>query len=1381
MYGNFFGLSSLPFEERADTRFYFGSTSSEEALAFMEYEAKYGRALASVIGAAGTGKTLLLRTLLMRFDTKDKVVVITWPHENQANATREVCKSFGVTLPSNYTRSRGLARLRRHLRRFAKNGQRAVLLIDQAENMSPDDLAHIEAMSELQENGQTLLAVLLVGQPQFRDTLMSPDLLSLQQRLSGERVLAPMTNDETHAYIAHRLKVAGAADPSLFQTEAVDLIHEASHGIPRLINSMANEAVLAAYGKSQKIVTLEMAQEVVKPWLDLETTNAPVAGKISSDASMPRANVLASSESSTLSIGPDKNTPATLDDSLPWDSMPDGDDASTFSTGSNGGGTTTAGATSVAPDMRVTLDRKVDEQLSTAPAVVGANAMLDMLQRATAHAERVGATNEAGLLQAKAVEKHLSILTAQAERLGAEISQSVQRNDAYAYELSGRLDEQLAKYRTQISALENELLTVTDQTKVADARIKEIQQIAHGAEQVEASLKTTAEGLADQADVVQARISAAMMETEALAAANDRAEIILTRVDDSNVRLEANVAQVEQRMAEQQRASDQLTAESEARRQQIDQFSESLLVDARQQLEKSIDGALTSFEHRLAEKMAASEKSMRRLEERYVEIEKLSEKMHGGLVERERRLELMVQRLEDAGAQTADLDTRLRTIMETHDDRVARGQKLLGDVEAGFVQAERLQRGLSNQLADIGRAHDEASDIRSQILACKPVIADMANYLSESEEKYGKLEDVLTRAEIVHTDWSHQMAAGQVRAEELQAQLANASEELQATAIDIRTRLRAEADSAVDDMRGAAREAEAQVDREIGRCLEDAREQSGALIRTTKSELEATRDVMKQTIDETRSACEESTHRLKFESEEAQTRYRSMHEQVSSAMGSLAQEAEAKIGKLNSHQAAASQVITRLSTTTQEGHQLLTQSSKTLSDIESRVEETTQRVDGQLDATEKRLNETLATADRVERMIGDVWALSEHVEVATTSLRAGYQDLKPLADEVSAITNDGEAVRVALQSESKKAEQTIQTLKRRGGQMSELIERLSAASKVMRNANTLQESLQGLLDQSGTMIETMQQQVSTGEQRLASFGEEQQRAMIASAETAKSDINDALDKASETEVVIRELMGQAMELTSRYDGALDTSQQVLGQMEQVFTEAGATREEIGDLLAAFETQIASVGQSIGQLESRAIELERTVADATKQPATLIEAAQEQAAQLERVCTAVKKVFASLSQRALEAKAEADACRDASHKATTHAKAMKSVSDQLRDNLQAWIEEATTVQTRLERTIQRAPSISQTHSSAVLESLTGGFEHDVQDRMKMLRSPEAVTTARAATTPVDTAQPVGTSEHLSPGTTPTTKPNGKTGNSQRAEEISALLNEAKRRA
>ena len=262
MYTAFFGLRCLPFEDRADAQFFFPAAEHEETLAAMEYEAHYGTGIGLVLGEAGTGKTLLIRALLSRLHATDHVAVITTPDNGEGEILRECCKGFGVSLPSSPNDSRRLNRLRRHLVRTIDAGHRAILVVDQAEHLTPANMGEIETLAEQQAEQGRLLHVMLAGHPRLRLLLNQPDFVRVRQQAFKERVLSPLTESETKDYIRHRLQVAGAGEADLFDPGALALVHASSGGVPRLINQMCNASMLAAYGAGESRISASIVVEV---------------------------------------------------------------------------------------------------------------------------------------------------------------------------------------------------------------------------------------------------------------------------------------------------------------------------------------------------------------------------------------------------------------------------------------------------------------------------------------------------------------------------------------------------------------------------------------------------------------------------------------------------------------------------------------------------------------------------------------------------------------------------------------------------------------------------------------------------------------------------------------------------------------------------------------------------------------------------------------------------------------------------------------------------------------------------------------------------------------------------------------------------------------
>ncbi|MFQ5496210.1 MAG: AAA family ATPase, partial [Phycisphaerae bacterium] len=425
MYCDFFGLRFHPFDDPADTRFFFQTAEGEEALASMEYESHDGGGMALLLGQAGTGKSLLIRMFLQRLRAPDRSVVLTWPASEQPHLIHAAAKGFGITVPASSDPTRCLSRLRGHLSRRVGADLKAILILDQAENLTAENMAQLAALSELQSDSRGLLSILLVGQPQFRNLLDLPETARIRQRVFGDRVLPPLTAAETERYIHHRLRVAGTGETPLFEPDAARAIHEASGGIPRLINRLCNTALLAAYGAGDGRVASALAAEVCGG-VPAEPTGNDVAfidnRPLTIDHPEPRGSHQATTVSAFVEApGPDPGS--TGSDPYGPDQIPSRD----------AGGKTPADPPAV-PDTPLAQPWSHEPHVAASTALdhggandaarqsgdgVGlsasgltrAESLLDRLEKALARAERAGVTTEASLTQHQAVEKHIHTLT----------------------------------------------------------------------------------------------------------------------------------------------------------------------------------------------------------------------------------------------------------------------------------------------------------------------------------------------------------------------------------------------------------------------------------------------------------------------------------------------------------------------------------------------------------------------------------------------------------------------------------------------------------------------------------------------------------------------------------------------------------------------------------------------------------------------------------------------------------------------------------------------------------------------------------------------------------------------------------------------------------
>lgn len=263
MYLEHFGLSVRPFEDRADPRFFALIGDAEEALSDIEYEIRRGRGIALLIGDSGVGKTLLIRVMLSRLNTSHDAVVVNLPSHGHADLVRETAKAFGVPIPSKLTEEGLTRRLKRNLIRRMQSGRRALLIVDQAEYLSPAASTPLMTLADLTNSGRRLLDVLVCGHERLLPLLQAPEMAAWSRRLAGPRRLRPFTSEQTHTYIRGRLARAEARAKDVFQPPAMDWIHQASGGVPRIINRLCDAALTAAFAAGERCVSKAMAEEAI--------------------------------------------------------------------------------------------------------------------------------------------------------------------------------------------------------------------------------------------------------------------------------------------------------------------------------------------------------------------------------------------------------------------------------------------------------------------------------------------------------------------------------------------------------------------------------------------------------------------------------------------------------------------------------------------------------------------------------------------------------------------------------------------------------------------------------------------------------------------------------------------------------------------------------------------------------------------------------------------------------------------------------------------------------------------------------------------------------------------------------------------------------------
>ncbi len=248
MYLDHFGLDEYPFSLTPDTDFFFESASHREALNTLLAALRFGEGFCKVTAEIGLGKTLLCRLLLRELDD---AFVTAWvpdpllsPHALRAALAHEP----DVPLGPHRGEDALLRGIQNRLISIARNGQRAVVVIDEAHQLPAETLESVRLLTNLETEKAKLLQVVIIGQPELDRRLARPQMRQLRQRVSFACNLRPLDADDIGVYVAHRLARAGAVDQDLFSNAALRRILRASRGTPRIVNMLCHKALLAAWG-----------------------------------------------------------------------------------------------------------------------------------------------------------------------------------------------------------------------------------------------------------------------------------------------------------------------------------------------------------------------------------------------------------------------------------------------------------------------------------------------------------------------------------------------------------------------------------------------------------------------------------------------------------------------------------------------------------------------------------------------------------------------------------------------------------------------------------------------------------------------------------------------------------------------------------------------------------------------------------------------------------------------------------------------------------------------------------------------------------------------------------------------------------------------------
>jgi putative secretion ATPase (PEP-CTERM system associated) len=294
MYESFYGFSEKPFQLNPDPLFYFDSRQHRRAMSFVEYGLHQSEGFIVVTGEVGAGKTTLVRNLLANLDPQQVVAANLVSTQLDAEDTlRMVAAAFGVKT-KDLDKSELLLLLEAALASHARQGKRCLLVVDEAQNLTARAVEELRMLSNFQLGTHSLLQSFLVGQPEFRLILQSPQMHQLRQRVIAACHIGPLDAEDTQRYVEHRLRRVGWKDVPLITTEAFQAVFAASGGIPRRINLLCDRVLLSGFLADKRVFSAETVKEIAEEIINETLVPASLKRRLSDSGAQAIANAPAS-------------------------------------------------------------------------------------------------------------------------------------------------------------------------------------------------------------------------------------------------------------------------------------------------------------------------------------------------------------------------------------------------------------------------------------------------------------------------------------------------------------------------------------------------------------------------------------------------------------------------------------------------------------------------------------------------------------------------------------------------------------------------------------------------------------------------------------------------------------------------------------------------------------------------------------------------------------------------------------------------------------------------------------------------------------------------------------------------------------------------------
>ncbi len=262
MYTRYFGLTEKPFAIAPNPRYLFMSELHREALAHLMYGINSEGCIILLTGDVGTGKTTVCRCLIEQLPEKTNIAMILNPKLTINDLLKTICEELKIPIPATPSIKNYIDQLNAYLLRAHAAGRNTALIVDEAQNLDVEILEQLRLLTNLETNTNKLLQIILIGQPELRNILNDPKLSQINQRITTRYHLKPLQTTDVSTYIEHRIAIAGGNSRNvLFSKKAIDYVAKISRGIPRVINTLCDHALLGAYANNSDHVSLGIVKK----------------------------------------------------------------------------------------------------------------------------------------------------------------------------------------------------------------------------------------------------------------------------------------------------------------------------------------------------------------------------------------------------------------------------------------------------------------------------------------------------------------------------------------------------------------------------------------------------------------------------------------------------------------------------------------------------------------------------------------------------------------------------------------------------------------------------------------------------------------------------------------------------------------------------------------------------------------------------------------------------------------------------------------------------------------------------------------------------------------------------------------------------------------